>query len=152
MSPDKLQMFPCPLFHVHFRNNDFTVLLSHSILTADEGEDCGMTVDIHKEGEAANAFRNYTRSQFLAITIPLQLPHSESVLQLVTLPLQFPHSESVLQLSFLYSSHIKRVSCSYHSPAAPILRDCLAVTIPLTATTLRECLEVTIPLTAPTFR
>ena len=85
MSLDKRQMFPHPLFCMHFRNNDFTILPSQSILTADDGEDCDKTVGIHKEGEATNAF----------------------------------------------SAHSHTVSCSYHSPEAPALRECLAVTIPL---------------------
>ena len=173
MSLDKRQMFPCPLFGMHFRNNDFTVLLSHSILTADDGEYCGTTADIHKEGEANNAFSNYTQThRFLQLPFPysshsqtvscsyhsLQLPHSESVLQLpfpaapiltkclaFTIPLQLPYLKSVLHLPFPYSSHTQRVSCSYYSHTAPTFRECLEVTIPHTAPTLSECLAVTFP-------
>ena len=99
MSLDKRLMFPRPLFCTHFRNNDFTILLSRSILTADDGDDCGTTVEIHKKGEATNAFR----------------------------------------------IHIHTVSCSYHSPAAPTFRQCLAVTIRLHYSQSGLLLQLTLP-------
>jgi hypothetical protein len=187
MSLDKRQMFSLPHFCMHFCNNDFTILLSQSILTADNGEDCGTTVDIQKEREATNAFSIHRHTFFcsyhsptaptprecLAITIPPQLPHSESALQLpfthsshtqrgfciyhfptaptlreclaVTVPLQLPHSERVLQLPFPHSFHTQKVSCSYYSPTAPILRECLAVTIHIQCSQSGLLLRLTFP-------
>jgi len=158
MSLDKRQMFPCPLFGMHFRNNDFTVLLSHSILTADDGEYCGTTADIHKEGEANNAFSNYTQThRFLQLPFPysshsqtvscsyhsLQLPYSQSVLQL-----PFPAAPTLrecLAVTIPCSSHTHKVSCIYHSLTAPILKECLAFTIPLQLPYSKSVLQLLFP-------
>ena len=114
LSLDKRQMFPRPLFCMHFRNNDFTILFSQSILMADDGEDSGTTVDVRKEGEATNAFSIHSRTVSCSY-------HSPAA----------SNSVSALQLPFPCSSHTQTVPCSYHSPAAPTPRQCLAVTIPL---------------------
>jgi len=143
LSLDKRQMFPRSLFCMHFRKNDFTILFSHSILMADDGEDSSTTYMYIKRGKLPTLLA-FTVAQFLAVTIPLQLPtqsvpcsyHSPAAPTLIeclagTIHLQLPHSKSVLQLPFPCSSHTQTVPCSYHSPAAPTPRQCLAVTIPL---------------------
>ena len=84
----------------------------------------------------------------LAFTIPLQLPYSKSVLQLL-----FPYSSHIQRVSWSYhspySSHTQRVSCSYFSLTTPTLESVLQLPYPCSSHTQRVYCSYH-SLTAPT--